>query len=42
MLQVAGFDVVEVSGHRHTRGSFFGAESARLIVVAQKSQAPKR
>ncbi len=36
MLQVAGFEIREVSGHRHTPGAFFGAESARLIVVAQK------
>jgi len=37
MLQVAGFEVREVSGHRHTPGAFFGAESARLIVVAEKA-----
>ena len=36
MLQVAGFEIREVSGHRHTPGAFFGAESARLMVVAQK------
>ena len=36
MLQMVGFEVREVSGNRNTPGSFFGAESNRLIVLAEK------
>jgi SAM-dependent methyltransferase len=37
MLQQAGLKVAEVSGHRAHRGAFFGSESPRLIIVAERS-----
>ena len=36
LLRDAGFKVIEVSGHPATPGVFFGAESPRLIVLAEK------
>ncbi len=36
MLVRAGFRVVEVSGHIATPGAFFGADSQRLIVLAER------
>ena len=37
LLQQCGLMVVEVSGEIATRGAFFGAASARLIVTAERS-----
>ena len=37
MLHEAGFRVVEISGHPATPGAFFGSESPRLIVLAEKA-----
>jgi SAM-dependent methyltransferase len=37
LLHESGFKVVEVSGHPAHRGVFFGAESARIIVLAERS-----
>lgn len=36
VLHSAGFRVIEVSGHQKTAGAFFGANSAMLIILAQK------
>ncbi|WP_164855907.1 SAM-dependent methyltransferase [Lujinxingia sediminis] len=36
MLHVAGFNVLEISGERFTRGYFLGASSRRVIVLAEK------
>ena len=36
MFERVGFRVVEVSGHVATPGAFFGAESPRLIVLAER------
>ncbi|MBL8683380.1 MAG: methyltransferase domain-containing protein [Myxococcales bacterium] len=36
VLHGAGFRVIEVSGHQKTAGAFFGANSAMLIILAQK------
>ncbi len=36
MLQMVGFEVRELSGNRHTTGAFFGPESNRIILVAEK------
>jgi len=36
LLHHAGFKVIEVSGHRAHRGAYFGAESPRLILVAER------
>jgi|LNFM01.1.fsa_nt_gb ubiquinone/menaquinone biosynthesis C-methylase UbiE len=36
ILHTAGFRVIEVSGHQKTAGAFFGANSAMLIILAQK------
>ena len=36
MLHDSGFKVVEVSGHPAHRGVFFGAESARIIILAER------
>jgi hypothetical protein len=36
LLHDAGFLVIEVSGRTATPGVFFGAESPRLIVLAEK------
>jgi SAM-dependent methyltransferase len=37
MLHDSGFKVVEVTGHPAHRGVFFGAESARIIVLAERA-----
>jgi SAM-dependent methyltransferase len=37
MLHESGFKVVEVTGHPAHRGVFFGAESARIIVLAERA-----
>lgn len=37
MLHDAGFRVVEISGHSATPGAFFGSDSPRLIVLAEKA-----
>jgi SAM-dependent methyltransferase len=37
LLHEAGFKVLEVTGHPAHRGVFFGAESPRVIVLAEKS-----
>lgn len=37
LLHDAGFKVLEVTGHPAHRGVFFGAESPRVIVLAEKS-----
>jgi SAM-dependent methyltransferase len=39
LLHRHGFRVIEVSGHWSTRGVFFGADSQRLIVLAEKKEA---
>lgn len=36
ILHNAGFRVIEVSGHIHTPGAFFGTESQNLIILAEK------
>lgn len=36
LLHDAGFRVTEVSGHPATRGAFFGADSPRTIILAEK------
>ena len=36
MLHVAGFKVLEVSGAQHYKGHFLGANSERIIVLAEK------
>ncbi|MBN2340159.1 MAG: methyltransferase domain-containing protein [Deltaproteobacteria bacterium] len=36
LLHQAGFAVVKVSGHRATPGAFFGPESAKLIIIAER------
>lgn len=36
LLHESGFKVVEVSGHPAHRGVFFGSESARIIVLAER------
>ena len=36
MLHEAGFRILEVSGHKHTPGAFFGPSSRDLIILAQK------
>lgn len=36
MLEVVGFEVVQVSGSLHTEGVYFGTRSRRLIVTAEK------
>lgn len=36
VLHNAGFRVVEVSGHIHTPGAFFGPDSTNLIILAEK------
>ncbi|MBN2531101.1 MAG: class I SAM-dependent methyltransferase [Deltaproteobacteria bacterium] len=36
LLHQAGFAVVKVSGHRATPGAFFGPESSKLIIVAER------
>jgi len=37
MLHNSGFKVIEVSGDRAHRGAFFGHESARTIIVAERT-----
>jgi SAM-dependent methyltransferase len=37
LLRKTGFRVVQASGHVAHRGAFFGAESARLIVLAERA-----
>jgi hypothetical protein len=37
MLHDVGFKVTEVSGHPATPGVFMGADSPRLIVLAEKA-----
>lgn len=39
MVRLAGFQVLQVSGSVHSRGSYFGAESARLMVLCEKPDA---
>ena len=36
LLHQAGFAVVKVSGHRATPGAFFGPESSKLIIIAER------
>ncbi len=36
LLHHTGFAVLKVSGHRATPGAFFGPESAKLIIVAER------
>lgn len=36
VLHNAGFRVIEVSGHIHTPGAFFGPDSPNLIILAEK------
>jgi hypothetical protein len=36
MMQSAGFRVKEVSGAHATRGVFFGAQSSRIILLAER------
>ncbi len=36
LLELAGFEVLELSGSRHTRRAYLGPESPRLIFVAQR------
>lgn len=36
LLQRCGFRVLEVSGHRAHRGAYFGSESPRLIITAER------
>lgn len=36
ILHNAGFRVIEVSGHIHTPGAFFGADSTDLVILAEK------
>jgi SAM-dependent methyltransferase len=36
MIQMVGFEVREISGSRHTPGAFFGPESNRIILTAEK------
>lgn len=38
MMQQAGFRVKEVSGGQATRGVFFGAQSGRIILLAERRQ----
>jgi hypothetical protein len=38
MMQQAGFRVKEVSGGQATRGVFFGAQSSRIILLAERRQ----
>ena len=43
MMQQVGFRVKEVSGQQATRGVFFGAQSNRIILLAErKTQSPAR
>jgi SAM-dependent methyltransferase len=39
MVRLVGFQVLQVSGSVHSRGSYFGAESARLMVLCEKPDA---
>lgn len=36
LLHLAGFAVIKVSGHRATPGAFFGPESSKLIIIAER------
>ncbi|MCK9521567.1 MAG: methyltransferase domain-containing protein [Proteobacteria bacterium] len=36
MMHATGFAVTKVSGHRATPGAFFGPESSKLIIVAER------
>lgn len=36
ILDVAGFDVAQVSGELHHRGSFLGPNSSKIIILAEK------
>ena len=36
MLKQAGFSIKEVSGQEATRGMFFGAQSSRIIILAER------
>ena len=36
ILHNAGFRVIEVSGHIHTSGAFFGPDSPSMIILAEK------
>lgn len=36
LLHQAGFAVIKVSGHRATPGAFFGPESSKLIIIAER------
>lgn len=42
MLHLVGFDVLQVSGGLHTPGAFFGPESNRIIVLAEKVDRRRR
>ena len=38
MLHESGFKVIEVTGHPAHPGVFFGSESPRVIVLAERSE----
>jgi len=38
LLQRVGFRILEVSGHRATRGAYFGDVSPRIIICCQRSE----
>lgn len=38
LLQKVGFKVLEVSGHRATRGAYFGDVSPRIIICCQRAE----
>jgi SAM-dependent methyltransferase len=42
MLKQAGFSIKEVSGQEATRGLFFGAQSGRIIMLAERRNGSRR
>jgi SAM-dependent methyltransferase len=42
MLKQAGFSIKEVSGQEATRGLFFGAQSGRIIMLAERRNGTRR
>jgi hypothetical protein len=36
IFQIAGFDIIEVSGEIFHRGNFLGPSSSRILVLAEK------
>jgi SAM-dependent methyltransferase len=42
MLHLVGFEILRVSGSPHTAGAFFGAESRRLLILAEKVDRRRR